>query len=120
MTEREQFEAWIKSPPFEHWCEKFDDNAGWPDHYKRYETQLAWEAWQAARDAGPSLPLVMRQPELLKWVEAMSEWSQTQYEDVVRVSYLAALFADKAINLTEVDALTSTERGASGFGSTGK
>lgn len=61
------------------------------------------ELEQAARDAGPSLPQVMRQPELSKWVEDMSEWSQTQYEDVVRVSYLAALFADKAINIDKMD-----------------
>lgn len=64
------------------------------------------ELEQAARAAGPSLPQVMRQPELSKWVEAMSEWSGSQHEDVVRVSYLAALFADTAIDLTEVDALT--------------
>lgn len=46
--ERKQFEAWISSPPFEHMCDRNSENSAWPGAYKRYETELAWEAWQAA------------------------------------------------------------------------
>ena len=54
MTEREKFEKWITEPPYEHTCERV---GGWGSSgaYKRWETQLAWEAWQAAR-ATPALP----------------------------------------------------------------
>ena len=46
--ERERFEKWASSPPFEaritRWPE--DDTYAWPGHYKSAATQLAWEAWQ--------------------------------------------------------------------------
>lgn len=48
---RERFEAWISAPPFEHMCDRrpMDERVTcWPGQYKRYETELAWEAWQAA------------------------------------------------------------------------
>jgi len=47
VDEREAFEAWIKRPPFEHMCDMKSDASAWPGKYKRYETELAWEAWQA-------------------------------------------------------------------------
>lgn len=47
---REEFEAWIKSPPFEHMCDRYDENGAWKGDYKRYETQLAFEAWQASKE----------------------------------------------------------------------
>lgn len=43
---RAQFEAWISAPPYEHMCDRNSDSSPWPGQYKRYETQLAWEAWQ--------------------------------------------------------------------------
>lgn len=49
-----EFEAWISAPPFEHMCDKNGECSAWPGTYKRYETEIAWEAWQAAhasRDA---------------------------------------------------------------------
>lgn len=47
---REQFEAWIKAPPFEHLCDRKGSESAWPGNYKRYETQLAWEAYEEATD----------------------------------------------------------------------
>lgn len=57
---RQAFEAWISAPPFEHDCKRraMDERATyWPGQYKRYETQIAWEAWQAAL-ADPPAPSV--------------------------------------------------------------
>ena len=48
-TSRKQFEAWISAPPYEHMCDRNSDSSAWPGKYKRYETRIAWEAWQAAR-----------------------------------------------------------------------
>lgn len=45
---RASFERWIGAPPFEHMCDRNSDTSPWPGGYKRYETELAWEAWQAA------------------------------------------------------------------------
>ena len=47
---RENFEKWIKSPPYEHHCKH--EKTTWPGQYDQYETQLAWEAWQAATAYG--------------------------------------------------------------------
>ena len=47
---RAEFEELIKSSPFEHMCDRNGDNSAWPGHYKRYETQLAWDVWQAAKE----------------------------------------------------------------------
>ena len=50
-TSRKQFEAWISAPPYEHMCDRnHDDLSAWLGQYKRYETQIAWDAWQAARN----------------------------------------------------------------------
>lgn len=45
---RSEFEKWISAPPFEHMCDRNGEGSAWPGAYKRYETELAWEAWQAA------------------------------------------------------------------------
>lgn len=45
---REAFERWIKAPPFEHDCLRRGPNSSWPGQYYCYETEIAWEAWQAA------------------------------------------------------------------------
>lgn len=42
------FEAWISNPPYERMCDRGSPGSAWPRQYKNYETQLAWEAWQAA------------------------------------------------------------------------
>ncbi len=52
---REAFEAWISSSPFEHDCKRNSMDARvtvLPGGYKRFETQLAWESWQQAWQAG--------------------------------------------------------------------
>lgn len=51
MTDRKEFELWISAPPFEHMCDKLSENSAWTGRYKRYETELAWESWQAGRAA---------------------------------------------------------------------
>src|SRR3990167_9433093 len=47
---RAQFEAWISAPPFERGTLRFGpDDTSWPCGYVEYYTQVAWDAWQAAR-----------------------------------------------------------------------
>ena len=47
MTERETFEAWISSPPFERKVWRWPSNGvAWPGWYREYEVELAWCAWQ--------------------------------------------------------------------------
>lgn len=52
-NDREKFEEWIKSPPFERraWRWPEDASAKWPGQYQSYEVELAWCAWKAAREA---------------------------------------------------------------------
>ena len=48
---RADFEAWVSAPPFEKDTRRFpnqSDRFAWPDQYRSYEVELAWEAWQAA------------------------------------------------------------------------
>lgn len=45
--EREAFEAWMASPPYENDAERYADHESWPGNYKHYPMQLAWCAWQA-------------------------------------------------------------------------
>lgn len=62
MTDREQFEAWAKQPPMEWDCERYTENEAWPDNYRNYPTQCAWEGWQAARAGLVSPVAVTAQP----------------------------------------------------------
>ena len=50
---RLEFEAWIKSPPYERDVYRYPNDAeheAWPGHYRIYEVQLAWEAWRDSRN----------------------------------------------------------------------
>lgn len=50
---REQFEAWITAPPYERDVSRWSNDPtkhSWPGNYEEYAVQLAWEAWQAARE----------------------------------------------------------------------
>ncbi len=47
---RADFEKFIGAPPYEHMCDRAGQEAAWPGQYKRYETQLAWQAWLAATE----------------------------------------------------------------------
>jgi hypothetical protein len=52
MTSREQFELFMKSPPFERDCHRWPNDEtrySFPNTYKEMDVDLAWEAWQAAR-----------------------------------------------------------------------
>ena len=47
---RAQFEKWISAPPFERGTLRLGpDDTSWPGGYVEYYTQVAWDAWQAAR-----------------------------------------------------------------------
>ena len=48
---RQAFEAFVTTPPFEMGISRFDDRGAWPGSYKSYETDLAWQSWQAATAA---------------------------------------------------------------------
>lgn len=48
MNTREAFEAWISAPPYEKNIRLSGPEGAWKDQYALYQTQLAWEAWQAA------------------------------------------------------------------------
>ena len=47
---RDQFEAWISAPPFEHSIERCptDGTHAWPGSYRVLSVDLAWQAWKAA------------------------------------------------------------------------
>lgn len=48
IKRRAAFEEWIKSSPYERNIEQWPndpDNCAWPDQYKDFITQLAWDAW---------------------------------------------------------------------------
>lgn len=47
--ERNKFEQWISSPPYEHMCDRYSENSSWPGMYRRYDTEIAWEAWKTAK-----------------------------------------------------------------------
>ena len=51
ITEREKFEIWVASPPYNRNCHRFDKDDSWPGMYRDYAVQLAWETWQAALSA---------------------------------------------------------------------
>lgn len=55
---RAEFEKWISGPPIERNLDRWldhclDPNSAWPGQYKDYSVQLAWEAWQKARESQP-------------------------------------------------------------------
>lgn len=46
--ERRVFEAWIVKPPYQKDITRWaSDHAVFPNQYRCYDTQLAWEAWWA-------------------------------------------------------------------------
>lgn len=45
--EREAFEDFMKSPPFEYGAERMTDLSAWPGNYRAIAVQLAWGAWKA-------------------------------------------------------------------------
>lgn len=53
---RSRFEAWITAPPFEKEIARHSSDAtklAWPGQYRKYEVQLAWEAWCEAQCLDP-------------------------------------------------------------------
>lgn len=48
---REEFEAWISSPPYEREVERFGDGSAWPGSYREIDVDLAWCSWSASRSA---------------------------------------------------------------------
>lgn len=45
---RQRFEAWITAEPYCKSVARLGEISSWPGQYVNYETQLAWESWQAA------------------------------------------------------------------------
>ena len=48
---REEFEAWISSPPYEKQTKRYSDDPvkyAWPGNYLDVNVELAWQAWQQA------------------------------------------------------------------------
>jgi hypothetical protein len=48
---REEFETWISGPPHARSVLRYPgaSDVCWPDQYRDYFTQIAWEAWDEAR-----------------------------------------------------------------------
>ncbi len=51
MDGRKEFEAWAALPPREWDIELNGKDQGWPDQYRAYHVQCAWQAWQAAKQS---------------------------------------------------------------------
>jgi len=51
MTDQDRaaFEQWVSVPPYERPVHRQGQSRAWPGQYHDIETQIAWEAWQAAR-----------------------------------------------------------------------
>jgi hypothetical protein len=50
-SQRERFEEFMKSPPFERSVARYpddDEHYAWPTCYIDHDIDLAWEAWQEA------------------------------------------------------------------------
>jgi hypothetical protein len=55
--DREAFEEWISSPPYEKSIARLPESwKAWSGHYADYYVQLAWEAWcESARQEADRL-----------------------------------------------------------------
>jgi len=53
MDSRAEFESFISLPPHEKEISRFpeDGSSAWPGSYKNLIVDLAWDAWQASRQA---------------------------------------------------------------------
>lgn len=54
MSQREEFEKFISSPPLEYSINRFPEDAtmwSWPGEYVNVSVSLAWATWQAAQVA---------------------------------------------------------------------
>jgi hypothetical protein len=55
--ERERFELWITSPPYEMDVTRNsqrEDVSAWPGQYQDIHVQLAWESWKEAATYDPN------------------------------------------------------------------
>lgn len=83
---REQFENWASAPPREFDVERVVRLVyPWPVCYRSYKVQVAWEAWQAAQEAGLVADL-RRQLE-----EARKKESNDELHLDVEVQYLRVM-----------------------------
>lgn len=46
---RKKFESWVSESPYQKSLIRYAGQGALPGQYKDYSVQLAWEAWQAAR-----------------------------------------------------------------------
>lgn len=89
---RAAFERWITSPPYERILSRYTAAQAWPGHYKVYEVQLAWEAWQESAKRFESAAGFVRQggtlhvyrtAESLRQQILLDDWSEVCWLDRV-------------------------------------
>ncbi len=44
-AQRILFEQWVYKPPYEKAVSRYGPHESWPNQYRDYSVQLAWEAW---------------------------------------------------------------------------
>jgi len=95
MTLRDAFESWISLPPFEHMCDRNSNKSAWPGAYKRYETELAWEAYQAAHAKQQKRIDELRDATDEIWACANSGYSLDDLKSKIAMSAEAVAHMDK-------------------------
>jgi len=74
-TERDQFEAWISSPPFERTTQRFASNHIWRGDYVDTSVSIAWHAWKAASEENAKLRQELALHKLTKTSEELGGYS---------------------------------------------
>ena len=46
---RARFEMWITLPPIEASISRWPKSGAWPDQYRDYKVELAWQAWRESQ-----------------------------------------------------------------------
>lgn len=66
MSDREAFERFISSPPFEKSIDRYPNNPelyAWSGNYKDINVSLAWECWQEAEKRVAELKFELKRTE---------------------------------------------------------
>lgn len=88
--EREQFEAWIKGPPYERHPMRFPEtSATWPGNYRELDIDLAWCAWQeralkaeaALAQAGQGEPVAWQRRDMNIVTGVWGDWEHDRWPD---------------------------------------
>lgn len=112
-TEREEFEAWISSPPYEKSISKFPDGReldAWPKVYRDLCVQLAWESWVIARK--PCQQCEQNKEDAERCREMLKRYENAKTSQVEAVLYALGFDAEVVMfdmSLSEI--LDQTRRG---------